>query len=236
MYSGFLLIRLDQTVAMTARTYGQACSVANFLDLLGGRWTLLIVRDLLVGPRRFKALLAGLPGIGANLLSDRLRDLQARSVIRKTSSRQGRAAVYELTEKGLQLEPVVLAMARWGMSYLQGESLNKPSRPDLLVVAFRAAFRPEYAKNIRETYEFRIGETIFFARVEDGKLRTGLGTSHRPAMIFITDVETFDRIISGATDTTTERQSGTLKIAGDDEAFARCQRMFGYQPMVGEPI
>jgi DNA-binding HxlR family transcriptional regulator len=220
---------------MSARTYGQACSVANFLDLLGGRWTLLIVRDLLVGPRRFKDLLAGLPGIGANLLSDRLRDLLARAVIRKASSRKGRASVYELTEKGLQLEPVVLAMARWGMSYLQDEFRNKPSRPDLLVVAFRAAFRPEYAKNIRETYEFRIGQTIFFARVEDGELRTGLGTSHRPAMIFITDVESFDRIISGDSDTTTERQSGALKIVGDDEAFARCERMFGYQPAAREP-
>jgi DNA-binding HxlR family transcriptional regulator len=221
---------------MTTRNYGQACSVANFFDVLGGRWTLLIVRDLLVGPRRFKDLLAGLPGIGANLLSDRLRDLQAREVVRKTSSPKGGAAVYELTQKGLQLEPVVLAAARWGLQYLQDESRNKPSRPDLLVVAFRAAFQPEYAKNIRETYEFRIGETTFFARVDDGKLRTGLGTSDRPAMIFITDVETFDRIVSGVTDTAKERQSGALRIIGDDEAYARCERMFGYRSTEQEAV
>lgn len=221
---------------MTARDYGQACAVANFLDLLGGRWTLLIVRDLLVAPRRFKELFAGLPGIGSNLLSSRLRDLQAQGVVKKTSGREARTAVYELTEKGLQLEPVVLAMARWGLHHLQNESRNKPTRPDLLVVAFRALFQPEYAKNIRETYEFRIGETIFFARVDDGELRTGLGASDRPAMIFITDVATFDRILSGATDITAERQSGALKIVGDDEAYARCERMFEYRSIEQEAM
>ncbi len=212
---------------MSSRNYGQSCSVAKFLDRLGSRWALLIIRDLLIGPRRFKDLLAGMPSIGPNLLSDRLRDLQEQDIVEKVAAPGNGSATYVLTEKGNALEPVILAMARWGLFYLREEQAeHEISRPDLLVVAFRAAFQPEHAKGVHETYEFRVDETIFFAEINNGNLRTGLGTATRPAFIITTDSGTFDKIASGEIDVINAQERCLLEIAGDQDAFARCARIF----------
>jgi len=210
----------------SSRSYGQACSVANFLDQLGNRWTLLIVRDLLVGPRRFKELLEGLPGIGANLLSSRLHDLQQQRIIQKVSIRNSRVLVYELTETGRELEPAILAMARWGMRHARAESEDSLFRPDLLVVAFRAAFQPQDMEGVDETYEFRIGDCVFFARVSHGKVETGLGTAPDPALVYITDTETFVQIVSGQSNEQEARESGRLNVVGDKAVYQRFLHLF----------
>jgi hypothetical protein len=169
-----------------------------------------------------------MPSIGPNLLASRLRDLAEHDVVKKVSAPGGKSSSYVLTEKGHALEPVVLAMAKWGLHYLtDSQSEYGASRPDLLVVAFRAAFRPERAQGIHETYEFRIDETIFFAEVEDGTLNTGLGTATRPAFVLTTDSGTFDKIAIGALDVTDAQQQCLLDIAGDPDAYARFERLFG---------
>src|SRR6188508_1089348 len=97
------------------RLYGQRCGVARALDIVGERWTLLLVRELMIGPRRFKDILGGLPGIGTNLLTDRLKDLeQAGVVARRVLPPPAGSTVYELTELGRGLEPVVFALGWWG--------------------------------------------------------------------------------------------------------------------------
>lgn len=206
---------------MSSRNYGQACSVAHFLDHLGNRWTLLIIRDLLIGPRRFKDLLEGLPGIGPNLLTSRLGELAEAGIIEKNRDPGSKASVYVLTQKGWDLEPVVLAMARWSLQYPSWDSARKLRRPDLLVVAFRAAFQAERATGLNESYELRIGDVIFYARIDDGQLETGLGPADQPAMIFITDGDTFDQIVNGEIDEKTARDRGVLKIVGDKQAYLR---------------
>lgn len=215
---------------MSSRNYGQSCSVARFLDQLGSRWTLLIVRDLLVGPRRFKDLLANMPSIGPNLLANRLRELTEHDIAEKVSAPESKSSTYVLTEKGHALEPVVLAMAKWGLHYLtNGQSEYDASRPDLLVVAFRAAFQPERAQGIHETYEFRIDATIFFAEVRNGDLKTGLGTATRPAFVLTTDSATFDKIANGSLDVIDAQEQCLLEIAGDQDAYARFAQIFGAQ-------
>lgn len=211
---------------MASRNYGQACSVAHFLDHLGSRWYLLIIRDLLIGPRRFTQLLEGLPGIGANRLTNRLVELQELNIVQKIEDAHANAMVYELTESGQDLEPVILSMARWGLRYLRAGSRDEISRPDLLVVAFRAAFNPDHAKGIHEVYEFRIDETIFFVEVDDGKIRSGLGAAENAAFAFITDGETFDAIVGGGLSPADAESQGALEIIGDHSAFDRCLRMF----------
>src|SRR5262245_50097161 len=100
------------------RSYDQWCAVARSLDIVGERWTMLIVRDLLIGPKRYKDILAGLPGIGTNLLARRLRELEARGVVeRSVLPSPANATVYGLTAKGAALEPVVLALGRWGFEF-----------------------------------------------------------------------------------------------------------------------
>lgn len=212
---------------MSSRKYGQACSVSRFLDQLGSRWTLHIVRDLLVGPRRFKELLANSPSMGPNLLTDRLRELQEQEIITKVAAPDQSATTYILTEKGLELEPVVLAMARWGMHYAAvNESNPGVSRPDLLVVAFRAAFVPARAKGVKESYEFHIDDTIFFAQIDNSALHTGLGTTSNPAFILTTDSQTFDKIAAGALDVIDAQERRLLEVSGDEQAFTRFVHIF----------
>ncbi len=212
---------------MSPRKYGQACSVARFLDELGSRWTLLIVRDLLVGPRRFKELLANSSSMGPNLLTDRLRELQDHGIVKKVAALSETATTYVLTEKGLELEPIVLAMARWGMRFATVEESNPgTNRPDLLVVAFRAAFLPQRAKGVKEAYEFRIDDTIFFAQIDDTVLHTGLGTATRPAFILTTDSQTFDKIAAGTLDIVDAQERCLIEVSGDEQAFARFLDLF----------
>src|SRR4051795_1875956 len=97
------------------RTYGDRCGVARALDLVGDRWALLVVRELLLGAKRFSDLRAGLPGVSPDVLAQRLRELEEAGVVRRTKLPPPAAArVYELTERGAELEPVVLALGRWG--------------------------------------------------------------------------------------------------------------------------
>lgn len=181
----------------------------------------------MVGPRRFSDLLVNMPSIGTNLLSARLRELAEQDIVKKVAAPGSNSATYVLTEKGTALEPVILAMARWGLRFLnESEGVKEVSRPDLLVVAFRAAFRPEHAKGVVESYEFRIDETIFFADINNGILNTGLGTATRPAFIFTTDSSTFDKVSSGDMDILDAQERCLLEITGDQEAYGRCVRMF----------
>ena len=110
---------------MTSRTYGQHCGLAMAMDLLGGRWTLLIVRDLLPGPLRYQDLLDGLPGIATDLLTTRLRSLESAGLVaRRSLDAPGRGKVYELTDRGATLRPIVEALALWG-----GDLLPEPAAP-----------------------------------------------------------------------------------------------------------
>ena len=188
---------------------------------------LLIIRDLMIGPRRFKDLLDGLPGIGTNLLATRLRFLQDQEIIEKETDIDQKLTAYVLTEKGRALEPVVLSMARWSLFYLQEESQGKLNRPELLVVAFRAAFQADKSHGVHVTYEFRIGGVVFYTRIEDGKLCTGLGTATHPAFVYITDEQTFNQIVRGGIDEQVARNKGQLDILGDQDAYHRFLTMFG---------
>jgi DNA-binding HxlR family transcriptional regulator len=210
---------------MAARNYGQTCSVANFLDHLGSRWTLLIIRDLMIGPRRFKDLLEGLPSIGPNLLTARLRELQHLGIVQKDPV-VGDSAGYVLTNRGWELEPVILAMAGWSLANLPPAADGSLDRPDLLVVAFRAAFQPVAASGVHDTYEFRIGDTTFFAKVAQGLLRTGLGAADQPDLVYITDSKSFRQIVNGKLSEEQARDSGLLKIVGDVDVYKRFQSIF----------
>ena len=172
-------------------------------------------------------MLANSSSMGPNLLTDRLRELQEQKIVEKVGASGENATTYVLTEKGLALEPVVLAMARWGMRYAAvDESDPGASRPDLLVVAFRAVFVPKRAKGVKETYEFRIDDTIFFAQIDDTVLHTGLGTATRPAFVLTTDSQTFGEIAAGALDIVDAQERCLLDVSGDEQAFARFIDMF----------
>src|SRR5215475_10313598 len=139
-----------------ARTYGDNCGIARALDVVGERWALLVVRELLLGPKRFTDLRAGLPHIGPDVLAQRLRELEHDGVIRRTTLPPPAASrVYELTEWGQKLEPVVLGLGRWGSQapFPAGDGVLGP---DALVVALKTLFDPARVNGLAGgTFELR---------------------------------------------------------------------------------
>ncbi|HZB31651.1 MAG TPA: helix-turn-helix domain-containing protein [Streptosporangiaceae bacterium] len=162
------------------RTYGQYCGLAHALEIVGERWALLLVRDLMLGPKRFTDLRVGLPRIPTNVLSARLKELEQAGVVRRrTLPRPAASVVYELTEYGAELEEILLRLGRWGV-----RTLGEPGPDDILTVdgeilALRATFRPERARGIRTSFELRIGAVVVHAIVDDGTLKPGEGAPGR---------------------------------------------------------
>jgi DNA-binding HxlR family transcriptional regulator len=213
---------------MAARSYAQSCSMAIFLDELGGRWSLLLVRELMLGPRRFKQLLDGLHGIGPNLLTERLGQLQELDVIRKAEEHDdAKSGTYVLTNKGKELEPILLAMVRWSLKNIPAkDSEKKRKRDELLMVAFRACFRPSSDCQQQEDYEFRIGDTNFVLSINDQNVTSFLGLSNNPAFIFISSSEAFENLINGELALEGAEASGEIKVIGEREAYQRWLSMF----------
>ena len=223
---------------MARRSYDQYCAVARGLDVIGERWTLLIVRDLLLGPKRYKDLLDGLPGIGTNLLADRLHEMERIGLVERTVlPPPAGSSVYQLTEAGEGLEPALMALGRWGARYLPSE----PKKTDILVprayfVAIRAAFRPELAEGLRESYEFRIGKLgVFEVRVEDGKAVTAERQATNPDAVFSMDVQTLNSLLFHVVSPAKAIASGQVTVKGDPEALERFIKLFGLRS-VGTPL
>ncbi|AUL16733.1 winged helix-turn-helix transcriptional regulator [Bordetella bronchiseptica] len=152
------------------RSYEDGCAGAHALDLVGERWALLVVRELLLGPKRFTDLRKGLPGISPNVLTQRLTELEAVAVLRRRKLDPPAGAwVYELTDWGRELEPVILQLGKWGA--------RSPALPreaglsvDSLVLSFRAMFDPRAAARLTATYELVLDGQHFWARVENGQI------------------------------------------------------------------
>lgn len=159
---------------MAARDYGQYCGVTRALELVGERWALLIVRDLLVGPRRYGELAAGLPRIPSNILSTRLKELQAAGVVRRAP--HSRVIVYELTAYGRELEPVVLALGTWGFKAMGDPRPEQVITPDSMTMALRTAFRPDVAATLPATsYAAHFGPAELLVRVDGATLAVTRG-------------------------------------------------------------
>ena len=150
---------------MAARDYGQYSGITRAMELVGERWSLLIVRDLLVGPRRYGELGAGLPRIPSNILAARLKELQAAGIIRRAP--RSRVIVYELTPYGRELEPVVLALGAWGFKALDDPREQQIITPDSMTMDLRTAFRPLVAAGLPATaYAARFGGAELLIRVD----------------------------------------------------------------------
>lgn len=212
---------------MPDRSYGQFCAVARTLDRLGGRWSLLLVRELLLGPKRFKDLEEGLPGIATNLLSKRLKQLEEDGILRHTRlPPPADVPVYQLTEAGRDLQDVILSLARWGLRHLPPPSGEEEKRSEWVLLSLRARFRPDRSEGVRETYELRIGDEVYHARVADGSVSTDRGPADDPELVFATDEETLFRLASGASDLRAELDAGRVVLQGSHEVAERMGRLF----------
>ena len=210
----------------TMRTYCDGCAAAHALDLIGERWALLVVRELLLGPKRFTDLRAGLPSVSPNVLAQRLRELERAGVVRRRKLPPPAASrVYELTDWGMELEPVIIRLGRWGA--------RSPSRPrdaglgvDSLILSFRTMFDPRAADGLNASYELRLGEESFRAEVAEGRFEVARGGTVRPDAIIEADPATLAALVYEGRELAEALSSGDIRIEGEREAVERFLRLF----------
>jgi DNA-binding HxlR family transcriptional regulator len=210
----------------TKRTYWEACAAAHALDLVGERWALLVVRELLLGPKRFTDLRAGLPGVSPNVLTERLRELERAGVVRRRKLAPPAASrVYELTEWGMELEPVITQLGRWGA--------RSPLRPrdagmstDALILALRTMFDPRAADGLGAGYELRLGEDRFRAVVAEGRFEVARGSAEEPDATVETDVGTLAALVFEGRQLDEALRSGDVKVEGDRSKVERFLTLF----------
>ena len=213
---------------MSRRTYDQYCAVARALDVVGERWTLLLVRELLTGPKRFKDLLEGLSGIGTTLLTARLKDLEGHGILRRTTlPPPAGSKVYELTDLGRSLEPVVMALSRWGLKLLDAPRREDVTRPSWAMVALRSSLELEAVHGRKETYEFRVDGELFHVQVEGDEAEVRQGPAADPDLTISGDTETLLGVAAGRLTLAEAVKAGAIATEGDRDSLVRCGAMLG---------
>jgi DNA-binding HxlR family transcriptional regulator len=209
------------------RGYGDRCGIARGLDVVGTRWALLVVRELMLGPKRFGDLRAGLPGMSAETLGQRLRQLEEEGVVRRsTLPPPASVPVYELTEWGHDLRPVILALGRWGSQapFPRGDT---PLSPDAMMLALPTMFDSAQADGVDATYGVRLGEHTFRIRVEGGALDLARGTTDDADTVISTDTVTLPELLWRDLKVEQAEEAGTLAIDGSRREARRFLALFG---------
>jgi DNA-binding HxlR family transcriptional regulator len=224
-------MKLEKT---TKRRYNDACGAAHALDLVGERWALLVIRELMLGPKRFGDLRADLPGISANVLTQRLEGLEAAGVlVRRKLPPPASAQVYELTPWGYEAEPIFQTLGRWA-ARSPAHDPTLPLSAVSLFLSFRTMFDSLRAQGLKVRVGFRIGAETFLVRIENDEVEVGRA-----------EIDAADAIISGAAPIIAAavyggvlldqfETQGVLKISGDRALAERFVTLFVLPPKVGE--
>jgi DNA-binding HxlR family transcriptional regulator len=208
------------------RTYGDRCGVARALDLVGERWALLVVRELLLGPKRFTDLRAGLPHVSPDILAQRLRELEESGIVRRsTLPPPAGSRVYELTERGHELEPAVLALGRFGSvaPFPPGEA---EIGVDAVVLALKSLFAASAADGLSASFALRLGDQHFSVHVDRGRLEVARGSAPEPDATIETDPGTLATVLWHGRGLPDAQRSGDLAIDGDRRAVTRFLGLF----------
>jgi DNA-binding HxlR family transcriptional regulator len=208
------------------RKYDEACAIAHGLDLIGERWALLVVRELLLGPKRFTDLRAGIPAASPDMLAQRLRQLQDAGLVqrRKLAPPAG-SWIYQLTAWGAELEPVVTQLARWSS---RSPSLRRDAAlgVDSLILALKALFNPHAAHGLNATIALRLGDQDFQAQITNGQFDVGRGHARHADAILDTDTATLAALLWNNRTLTDALHTDDLKLDGDQATAARFLSLF----------
>ncbi len=208
---------------MPTRRYDDPCGIARALDVVGDRWALLVVRELIFGPKRFSQLRDALNRVSPNVLSQRLRDLEDGGIVRRdVLDPPAGVAVYELTARGLALEPILLELGRWGSR----EPLPAAGRlsASAVLLALKTVFDP--AADVNAIFALRIDGDWFGVTVACGSIDIPHGRSARPAVTLEADAATLRSVAFGREPIAAAERDGRLTVAGDRELAERFTRMF----------
>lgn len=212
---------------MKSRSYEQYCGLAYALDIVGERWTLLIVRELMPGPRRFRDLIEGLPGISTNLLAGRLKSLEQQGIIcRRVLPPPAGSTVYELTPLGQALEKTLLELGKWGSRFVPPSAENAVLLPvGSYALTLKTFFRPELAEGVHEIYELRIDDEVLQVQIEAGEIHVQQGEALKADVVFHTDIATYLGLLTGQIGQDEAVAEELIEIEGDPAALGRFLNM-----------
>jgi len=220
---------------MREHRYQQYCALARTLDVAGDRWTLLIVRELVPGPRRFTDLIDGLPGVSRKLLTDRLRALERDGIIaRKELPPPAARQVYELTDDGRDLGTAMAPLIAWGARRIGDRKPGESFRARWPAVAMAGLADREAAKGVSEVYQFLIGDSAFHFTVDDGSIEVHDGQVREPAVVVSTDEETWAEVASGKIRFSSAAATGALTTTGDRRAVKRFREIFSRKQVLAQ--
>jgi len=218
------------------RHYEDACAAAHALDLIGERWALLVMRELMMGPKRFSDLRESLPGISANVLTQRLEGLEAAGVLtRRKLPPPAAAQVYELTPWGYESEPILQALGRWAAR----SPAHDPSLPfstNSFLLSLRTMFDPRRAEGLDARIGFCLGEATFLAHLADGRIEITSGTLDGVDLAFTGTAPTLAGAIYGGRPLAALEAEGTLRIQGDRALAERFVTLFPLPPKAERPV
>lgn len=217
----------------TARRYDDACGTAHALDLIGERWALLVMRELMMGPRRFGDLRTSLPGLSANVLTQRLEGLEAAGIVaRRKLPPPASVQVYELTPWGLESEPILLALGTWAIRSPRHDP-TLPLSPVSLMLSFRAKFDPAKAAGLAVSIGFRFGAEAFRLAVRDGVLVTERGEAETPDVLVTGSPPAVAGLVYGKVPLEALEADGALTVTGDRKALAAFADLWEMPPKAG---
>lgn len=216
---------------MTGRTYGQYCGLARALELVGERWALLVVRDLVLGPKRYTDLRETLPRIPPSMLSARLNELEQAGVVRRrVLPNLDATVVYELTDYGSELEPMLLQLGLWGARSLGDMCADDILTLDSAILSLYTTFLPESSTDVRVTYQVHFGPSIVVhAMVDDGGIKVAEG-AHADADVVIEALGPVKSLLTGELSPREAITAGLIRVHGDLELLDRFGELFRIPP------
>ena len=218
---------------LSRRRYEDACGAAHALDLVGERWALLVMRELMLGPKRFGDLRSDLPGISANVLTQRLEGLESAGLlVRRRLPPPASAQVYELTPWGYEAEPIVQSLGKWA-ARSPAHDPTLPISATSIMLSFRTMFDPARAGDFRARIGFRLGGESFLAKVDDGRFESARGETEGSDLVFTGTPTGLAAFVYGGQPIDVLEEAGMLKVEGDQEVAATFATLFPLPPKVG---
>jgi DNA-binding HxlR family transcriptional regulator len=215
--------------SLPVRSYAQLCGIATALDVIGDRWTPLVVRDLMLGSLRFGDLVDGLPGIGTNTLTARLKLLEEAGVVqRRLLELPDRGTVYELTDHGRELEPILMALGRWGTKSMGRLPADVATRSRWLVAAMLAFHDESRSVSRPMTWELRLDDGEFTVRAEGTDLAIVAGPAAGPDLVVTTDDASLHGLLTGQLSVSRATRTRAARLDGDAAALPVLLSLFDF--------
>ncbi|HET9141401.1 helix-turn-helix domain-containing protein [Actinophytocola sp.] len=216
---------LSELESMTRRTYGQFCVVGRALEILGERWALMIVRNLLVAPKSEAELRVGLPRIPAEALGARLRELERTAIVWSVPGPDNEL-VYQLTEYGQELDEIIVRLGRWGARSLGTARPDEVITTESLVSALRVAFQPDAAEGIAMRIDIQVGTEVVQVRVSGAMLHISVDSRSKGADLMLEPVLPVMHLLSGEFDPAEAVATGSVRVGGDPALLVSFTRIF----------